>query len=175
MAKRAKKLSDDEKKEELLSELVEVRGRILREASALSPDHDKEIFLGTWSIRELLAHLAGWDVTNLNAARSILRGELPKFYAEYDRDWKSYNARLVEKYNRDDIQELLSLVEETHKELLVFLRDLPASEIFKDRGIRSKGYKVTLGRLLQVEMKDEETHHSQIREFVESLHLIGSP
>jgi hypothetical protein len=173
MAKSVKKMSVDEKKDRLLAGLLDVRSRILAEASALSPDHDREIFLGTWSIRELLAHLAGWDVTNLDAARCILRGKLPSFFAEYDRDWKSYNARLVEEYNRDDFQELLSLVRKTHNELLNFLKEVPASEFYKDRGIRSNNYHVILGRLMQVEMEDEEKHYSQIRDFSRSIELKG--
>jgi len=73
-------LSHEEKKARLLNSLLNVRGRILAKASKLSSDDEDEVFLGTWSIKDLLAHLAGWDVTNLEAARDILKGELPGFY-----------------------------------------------------------------------------------------------
>ena len=162
-------LSHEEKKARLLNSLLNVRGRILAKASKLSSDYEDEVFLGTWSIKDLLAHLAGWDVTNLEAARDILKGELPGFYAHHDHDWSSYNAQLVEQYKRDDFQELMAKVRETHKELIQFLESLPASEIYKDRGIRIRGYKVILVRLLQVEKDDEEIHFNEIREFIDSL------
>jgi hypothetical protein len=170
MAKqRSKRLSAEEKKEKLLSGLVDVRERILREASQFSPEMIEAHFVGTWTILDLLAHLSGWDITNLEAAQEILEGKVPGFYASYDRDWTSYNATLVAEYQRDDLQTQLSLVSDTHNRLIGFLRMIPASEFFLDRGIRNKGYKVILSRLLEVESEDEETHLNQIREYVLSL------
>jgi hypothetical protein len=167
--KESKRLSAEEKKGNLLSDLVDVRERILKEASLFSPEMMEVCFVGTWAIRDLLAHLSGWDVTNLEAAKKILKGELPGFYAYHDPDWASYNALLVAKYKRDAFQVLLSLVEETHRELIHFLEEIPASEFFEDRGIRFKGYKVILSRLLDVEKQDEEIHLQQIKEFIESI------
>jgi hypothetical protein len=164
-----KKRNAEEKKEQLLSDLIDVRRRIMLEASALPSQTADEIFLGSWSVKDLIAHLAGWDVTNLEAAKEILKGELPSFYAYHDRDWAYYNALLVAKYKRDDYQDLLFLVEQTHRQLIHFLEEIPASEFFEDRGIRFKGYKVILSRLLDVEKKDEEIHLQQIEEFVESI------
>ena len=73
----------------------------------------------------------------------------------------------MSEYNRDEFEELLSLVKETHGNLLALIQDLPASELWKDRGIRSRGWKVTIGRLLEVEMEDEEEHYSQLKQFIE--------
>ena len=169
MAKqRSKRLSAEEKKEKLLSDLVDVRERILKESSYFSPDMVDVKFLGTWDIQDLLAHLSGWDITNLQATQEIMQGKVPSFYAHYDRDWKSYNAKLVEEYKREDLQTQLSLMKDTHDKLIQFLERVPPPEFFKDRGIRNKGYKVILYRLLEVERKDEEIHLQQIREYVES-------
>jgi len=169
MTKRSRKrLSPEEKKSKLLNQLLDVRGRILAKASRLPADYADEVFLGTWSIKDLLAHLAGWDLTNLDAAKSILKGELPSFYAHYDRDWATYNAQLVSKYRQEDLQELITSVKDAHRELIQFLKSIPASEIYKDRGIRIEGYKVTLERLLQVEKEDEEQHFREISAFIDS-------
>jgi hypothetical protein len=32
--------------------------------------------MGTWSVREMLAHLAGWDATDRRAVGEVQRGEL---------------------------------------------------------------------------------------------------
>ncbi|OGO15227.1 MAG: hypothetical protein A2Z14_08385 [Chloroflexi bacterium RBG_16_48_8] len=162
--------SSDEKKERLLSGLVDVRGRILMESSRFSPDRIEVRFVGTWAIKDLLAHLSGWDITNLEAAKEILEGKVPSFYAYHDRDWASYNASLVKEYKRKELRTQLSLLAETHEQLIHFLETIPVSELFKDKGIRNKGYKVILSTLLEVEKKDEETHLRQIIEFVDSLH-----
>lgn len=155
------------KKDRIISGLVETRRKILDSASSLSPAKQDEIFLGVWSIKDLLAHLVGWDFTNLEAAKAILAGKTPNFYSYHDRDWKSYNARLVAEYKKDDFADLLSSVEDSHQTLIDFLKTIPAEEFDKDRGVRFKGYKVTIARLLKVEIDDERTHHTQIEEFID--------
>ena len=101
--------------------------------------------------------------------QEILAGELPGFYAHYDRDWATYNAKLVTEYGRENFEELVRLLSKTHGRLLAALEDLPAEELWKDRGIRAKGWKVTIGRLLEVERDDEEKHYLQLKEFVETV------
>lgn len=155
-----------EKKNRIISDLIGVRRKIIDAASTLSPERQDEVFLGIWCVRELLAHLAGWDFTNIEAVHEILCSKLPSFYQYYDRDWKSYNARLVEEYGKDDFADLISSVEESHSKLVEFLETVPAEEFDKDRGIRTgRRYKVTIARLLQAEIDDEKVHYTQIQDF----------
>jgi hypothetical protein len=108
--------------------------------------------------RRRLKRRVGWDDTNLTAVKEILAGQKPSFWQHYDRDWKSYNARLVEGYKREDLGELVASVEASHQELIVFLQGVPAGEYAKRAGI---------ARLLQTEIDDEKVHHRQIEGFVE--------
>ena len=153
-------------KRELISALLETRAAILHEASGLSPDAQNTVFLGVWSVVDLIAHLVGWNFTNLVAAKDIQAGKLPEFYAHYDKDWKTYNAQLVAKYKCDDFGELLALVKDSHHQLIEYLGTVPAEAFEKDFGVRSgRNYKVTIARLLQAEWKDEQKHLQQIRDF----------
>jgi hypothetical protein len=155
------------RKRELLSGLAETRVAILHTTSQLSPETQNTVFLGVWSVVDLIAHLAGWDITNLAAAKDIQAGKLPEFHAHYDKDWKTYNAELVAKYKRDDFDELLKLVEDSQHQLLEYLESLPAEILGKDFGVRSgRGTRVTIARLLQAEWKDEQEHLRQIRKFI---------
>jgi hypothetical protein len=157
-------------KQELLSHLLETRADILRAAIQLSPEAQNTVFLGIWSLKDLLAHLAGWDFTNLEAAKNVQAGKLPAFYARYDKDWKTYNTELVAKYKRDDFEELLTLVRDSQRQLIEYLETVPAEALEKDFGVRSaRGTKVTIARLLEAEWKDEQVHLEQIRNFVAQL------
>jgi hypothetical protein len=49
--------------------------------------------------------------------------------------------------------------------LLEFLNTIPAENFNKDFGVRFRGYRVTIQRLLEAEQKDEETHLQQIMDF----------
>lgn len=168
MARKKSSLTHEEKRSKLINQLRDVRGRILAKASIIASNYEDEVFLGTWSIKDILAHLAGWDEVNLAAAKSILDGELPEFYAHHDHDWTTYNAQLVTDYKCDDLQALIVKVRGTHTELIQFLKSIPASELYKDRGIRIRGYKVILARLLQVQKEDDEQHFKEISEFTKS-------
>ncbi len=143
-------------KDAVIEGLVQARRKILAAAGLLPPESQDEVFLGVWSVKDLLAHLAGWDHTNLNAVQEILAGQRPSVWEHYDRDWKSYNARLVKQYKRDDLAELLAVVVASRRELIDFLQALPADEYIKNRKI---------GTLLRVEANDEEEHHRQMEAF----------
>lgn len=143
-------------KDAIIRGLVKARRKILEAASLLSPAVQDEVFLGVWSVKDLLAHLVGWDYTNLKAVKEILAGRKPGFWEHYDRDWKSYNARLVAEYKRDALPELVAAVEESHRELIDSLHTVPADEYIKRKKIAS---------LLRAETRDEEEHHRQVEAF----------
>jgi len=155
----------EERKQQIIADLVDARRKILASAAALPPAQQGAVFLGEWSVKDLLAHLIGWDFANLEAAKEVLAGKLPSFYAHHDRDWKTYNARLVAEHKREDFAALLKAVEDSHRQLVEHLRTVPVEEFGKDRGLRFKGWKVTIAALLRVEASDERRHHEQIEEF----------
>ena len=154
-----------QKKEQLLSELLEVRRKILDIACALPLEKQKIAYLGEWDIYDLLAHLAGWDFTNIQAAEQIQSGNVPEFYQYRSPDWKAYNAQLVAKYRQDDLETQVNFVRAAQQKLLEAMAALPPMEIYKDRGIRVRNYKVTIARLLEAELKDEIVHLAQLETF----------
>ena len=153
------------RKEEIISALVKARQDILAEVSLLSKADRNRIFLGIWSVKDLLAHLAGWDFTNIDAIKSVLAGKLPSFYEYRDRDWQTYNAMLVGKYKRNSFRELLATVKRSQKELIEFLQPIPPEYFGKDFDVRFRGYKVTIQRLLEADIKDGQVHFQQIVDF----------
>ena len=80
------RIAPDIRKSQLLDGLQQARNGILAELSSLLPEKRSEVFLGTWSAHDLVAHLIGWDFTNIQAAKDILANLLPQFYAHRDHD-----------------------------------------------------------------------------------------
>jgi hypothetical protein len=161
------KKTADEKKSSLLDSLSQVRAEILRESRQFKPGEEAIPFIGVWSLLDLLAHLAGWDVTNVQAAQEVLVGKIPSFYAHHSKDWADYNALLVNEYGKASLPEILATVEGTHKQLINFLEKLPAKALFADHGVRAGSYRVIISRLLEAERKDETRHLRQIVEFLD--------
>ncbi len=152
-------------KDRMIADLVTSRQDILDAVRGLSREKQKEVFLGEWSVKEILAHLIGWDRTYVAAVQDLLAEELPSFYSAYDADWVGYNRNLVNEYKRDNWTELLEAVEQSHQELIDFLKTLPGEEFDKDRGVRYNSAPVTIARLLKAEAKDEREHYRQIKEW----------
>lgn len=153
------------RKDQILSAMVAARQNILDEVSKLSSVEQDQVFLGIWSIKDLLAHLIGWDKTSLRAVKSVLKGQLPSFYKYHDRDWQTYNAMLVKKYKKDSFEELLVAAKESQGKLLEFLQTVPPENFNKDFGVRFRGYKVTIQRLLEADTEDDQVHLKQITDF----------
>jgi hypothetical protein len=164
------KQSLDEQKTTLLAGLRQVRGDIHAAVLQFHAGEETIPFVGVWSLLDLLAHLAGWDVTNRFAAQEILAGSLPTFYQYLGKDWADYNAMLVSKYRADSLSEMLAVMAQTHQALLADLEALPAKALFADHGVRRGSYRVIISRLLEAERKDEAHHLQQIVEFIHEQH-----
>jgi hypothetical protein len=72
-----------------------------------------------------------------------------------------------QKHKKDSLQELLTNARESQGQLLAFLNTIPPENFNKDFGVRVRGYKVTIHRLLEAEQKDEQIHLRQITSFFE--------
>jgi|GEM_PF-1693035 len=153
----------DERKHQLIKGLVQARTKVLQAVWAVPPSRADEIFLGIWSLQDLLAHLEGWDYTNLQAVQEILAGKPPTFFQYADKDWRSYNQRLVEQYKRPSLEQLLAELDASHRQLIAYLESLPARDVANGKVKRETGRSVTIRNLLQAEARDETKHAEQVR------------
>lgn len=159
----------DEKKRSLLSEFSEWRKCVLDTAALIPSEYHDQPLLGVWSIKDLLAHLIGWDYSNIEAVKAVIEGKLPEFYRYIDKDWRSYNARLVGLYKKETVPELIQDAYVSHHALNAQVVDIPAKEFFGDKGVRYRGYKVTIARLIEADIKDAKIHSEQIRDFLAKI------
>ena len=155
----------EDRRRQLIDGLAAARSHVLEAARAVPPERVAEIFLGTWSLKDLLAHLEGWDYTNLEAIQEILAGRPPSFFQHYDKDWGSYNRGLVETYQRDSFAQLLAEVGDSHRRLVDYLESLPAREVALGKVRRATGRSVSVATLLRAEARDEEKHAGQVRAY----------
>ena len=157
--------SPEGKKRELIDNLVATRRLILDALQGLDPAQAEQIFLGEWSVSDLLAHLVGWDYTNLQAVQEILAGKTPGFFRFSDKDWRSYNRQLVEKYKRQPFTALLVDVEESQRQLIGFLETVPARDLIQGKAPSPSGRTVSIQSLLRAETRDENQHAGQVQAF----------
>lgn len=158
-----------EKKARAIQDVHEARQSVLAAAAAVPPEAADTVFLGEWSVKDIIAHIIGWDYANADAVRAVLAGELPAFYAHRDRDWRTFNAGLVRRYREEDHEAGLRAAQRSHEVLCELLESIPAAEFERDHGVRFRGYKVTIARLLAADSKDCRAHAQQIRDFLNGI------
>jgi hypothetical protein len=152
-------------KEEIISDLIMARQAVISEIKALPAERLDEPCIGFWCLKDLLAHLIGWDFTNMQAVQEILSGQRPTFFQYFDKDWQSYNARLVADYRKEPFDALLADAENSHRQLVTFLQSLSASELVNGKSSPEQGRTVTIRTLLRSEAADERKHAEEIHAF----------
>lgn len=155
----------EQRKEEIISELISARQAVLSEIITLPEDRLDEPSIGIWCVKDLLAHLIGWDHTNTEAVQQILAGQRPTFFQHYDKDWQAYNAHLVAIYRKGTLHELLADAETSHSQLVELLQSVSADELIKSKSPPEQGRTVTILSLLRAEARDERKHAEQIHTF----------
>jgi hypothetical protein len=155
----------EDKKQELVEGLITARRSVLEAVRPLPVGSLDQVFLGTWTIKDLLAHLVGWDETNVQAIQEIQAGQYPTFFQFYDKDWQTYNSRLVERCRKEPFSSLLAEVERTHQVLIEFLASIPAREVVQGKGRSETGRTISIRTLLRAETRDERIHAEQVQAF----------
>lgn len=149
-----------------------VRGRelLLARADEVPADLRTKPFVGHWNLMDVLAHLVGWDYTNVNAIESLKHGDVPDFYREYDPGWAAYNRQLIDRYGASDWDELRAELIQSQAAITRILRLLTPEDLERElsRPQRPRPLRrpVTIAGILRAAIRDEREHTRQIRDFV---------
>jgi hypothetical protein len=156
-------------KQVLIDHLTAAREDLLTVIRQLPAGSLNQPCIGTWCVKDLVAHLVGWDFTNLRAAQEILAGQRPSFFQYYDADWHSYNARLVETYRREPFEALLAEASSSRGQLIAFLQSMSPQQILEGKSPKEQGRTITIRNLLRSEAEDERKHCAQVRAFLAAV------
>ena len=112
-------------KEELLGR-TEAEFKALREAvRGLDEARLTRTMLGSWSIREVLIHLAGWHREMTPALERLARDEKPVPEGVSYEDSDAWNARFVEAKRGVPVSAILAELEDSYRAFLDAARAVP--------------------------------------------------
>jgi hypothetical protein len=126
---------------------------------------DKGLFLrnvNSWTPRDIVAHLIGWNRHIMLGAKQILSGELPFYDVDAGPDYSKVNAALVRKYGDTDPSVLLDTLAKSTRELIVFLRAIAPEVWDRDFGVRHKGEELTVKSTVDDLIADYDHHRAQL-------------
>ena len=108
----------------LLREADETFSDLHRAIDGLSEEEMREVWLGTWGVREILIHISGWHHAMVPALGHIARGEAPYPAGTYD-DFDAWNARFVAEKAGVKAADAAADVEASHRAFLAASRAVP--------------------------------------------------
>jgi len=108
----------------MLREADQAFGELRGAIEGLTDEDMRRVWLGTWGVREILAHITGWHREMIPALERLGRGEAPYPAGAYD-DFDSWNARFVEARKGRASADILTEVDASHRELLSAASRLP--------------------------------------------------
>jgi hypothetical protein len=102
-------------KQELLNRAAREYRAFHEAVQGLNEEHMTEVWFGTWSIREIVAHIAGWHREMAPALERLARGARPiPEGVSYD-DVDAWNARFAATAGNTAVADLLLELDKTHE------------------------------------------------------------
>ena len=113
-------------KDELLNEAAREYQALYETLQGLNETQMTEVWLGTWSVRDIVAHIAGWHQEMGPALERLARGERPiREGVSYD-DVDGWNARFAEARSRTAVADVLLEFDKSHESFMKAAVAVPA-------------------------------------------------
>jgi len=136
---------------EMIAQLLQDLEATHRESSELYP---------TWTIKELLAHLAGWDDACIASLRAFARGDAPATPASRGID--PYNASTVHEREALSLDHVIKEWSLSRKEFIAAIRELPDEKV-SEAFVMPWGSRGTLADMVKIFAEHDVEHAEEIR------------
>jgi len=115
-----------ETKDELLNEAAREYKALHEAWQGLNESQMSEVWLGTWSVRDIAAHIAGWHREMVPVLERLSRGERPlPPGVSYD-DVDAWNERFAASRRSTAVADVLLELDETHEAFMKAAAAVPA-------------------------------------------------
>ena len=112
-------------KDDVLKQVVEEFAAFKASYAGLTDAQLTEVMLGTWSVREVLCHVAGWHREMVPVLERIAGGEKPvPEGVSYD-DADPWNDRFVKAYAGKSAAEMLREIDASYDALIAAAQNVP--------------------------------------------------
>jgi hypothetical protein len=116
-------------KAELLSRAAREYNAFEQAIHGLNEDHLTEVWLGTWSIRDIIAHISAWHREMGPVLARLARGEKPIPHGVSYDDVDGWNAKFVAAKRDWPLDEVLLELDRSHEYFLHAAASVPADRV----------------------------------------------
>jgi hypothetical protein len=93
---------------------------------------------GTWSVRDVIAHVTWWEEEALEHLPVILAGGRPPRYSTTHGGIDAFNARMTRRRRNLFLSEVLRQRDETHRRFVEFIRRVPEGQFRTETRFRRR-------------------------------------
>jgi hypothetical protein len=93
---------------------------------------------GTWSVKDIIAHVAVWEAEALAHLPVVLAGQRPPRYSVTHGGINAFNAQATGRNRALSLPDVMQLRDETHRRLVEFVQRVPDSECGGDTRFRRR-------------------------------------
>jgi hypothetical protein len=112
----------------------------LKESYAALPDAQllEPVVIGTWSVKDILAHVTTWEQETLKVLPLIIQGgTLPRYSTQYG-GIDAFNALMTEQKRDLSLSDVLTQLAETHQRLLDYIQTVPEEQFRTETRFRRR-------------------------------------
>jgi uncharacterized protein DUF1706 len=120
-------------KDDLLRQADDELSVLKRTLVGLSDEALRRPWCGVWGVREILAHIAGWQREMIPVLERIARGEKPIAEGVSYEDVEAWNARHVTARRGLTVEGIRAELEASHRDFLAAARAVPESRYAPDK------------------------------------------
>jgi uncharacterized protein (TIGR03083 family) len=144
-------------------ELLDKEYQNLREAvDGLDDEQMTRVWLGEWSVKDIVAHVLGWEREMTGALQRLARGERPTPEGVDYSDVNEWNHRFARKMTQIDPRTVLAAWRQAHMNYLRAAKAVPDDRF----GLQEDGRPKTVNRLLEASGFGHYGEHApQVREW----------
>ena len=115
-------------KARLLQEAEDAYAGLRQAVDGLDDARLTRVWLGTWSVREILIHISGWHHEMMPALARVARGEPAYPAGTYD-DFDAWNARFVEAKAGVKVADVLAQLDASHRDFVRAAGAVPDAQL----------------------------------------------
>ncbi len=145
--------------EPIANKLAEIHGVLYRTLGSLSEEGAQTLVTDQWTVKDVLAHLAGAERGMLRTAQGMARGQDPQLPEGFDND--ENNARMVARRKAQTFAQVLEEIKAVHNDLSAFLDSITPEELTL-MGEHPLEGEISLKDLLVVIYSHEVTHCNEV-------------
>jgi len=144
----------------LIEELKNSRLALIRAVDNFPKDKREEILFNKWSLKDVMAHVSGWDNATIDLLKKIKKGKTPEWIGSV----YGFNRRSVEKRKKWSWQKVYKEFVRVGREIVGAYESVP-KELWEKRVWENRGF--TPKKFIKIDIRHYRNEHlPQIMRFV---------